>query len=287
MALGTVQFGLDYGISNQTGQVSPETVADILEHAASIGLATLDTASAYGNSEEVLGTILTTNTFDFDLISKFPRETTAESLEDSLEQSLSKLGVFSLKAYLAHDFESFKKPGIRESLQRAKADGKVEKIGVSVYYPGELEWLLERNISFDIIQCPFNLFDGRFKTIFPNLKKRGVEIHTRSSFLQGLFFMNPNELSDYFRDVKDNITTLQALSKVREIPLEALLLNYCILQNDIDKVVFGVQTLQEFKQNLAAFAHVASCQTFVAELEDFAITNEAILHPGRWPKTKS
>ena len=281
-----MQFGLDYGISNQTGQVSPKTVADILEHAHLVGLSTLDTASAYGNSEKVIGTVLSANTFDFDLISKFPRETTAETFEDSFEQSLNNLSISSLKAYLAHDFESFKKPDIRKNLQQAKAEGKVKQIGVSVYYPKELEWLLERDIAFDIIQCPFNLFDQRFKTIFPKLKKRGVEIHTRSSFLQGLFFMNPNELSNHFRDVKDRIAAIQTLSQAKNIPLAALLLNFCIVQPEIDKVVFGVQSLTELRQNLAAYEHVGACQNLMAEFDTFAMTDEAILHPSKWPKAR-
>lgn len=55
LALGTVQFGLEYGINNQAGQVSPEAIARILSECRLHGVDTLDTARTYGTSEAVLG----------------------------------------------------------------------------------------------------------------------------------------------------------------------------------------------------------------------------------------
>ncbi len=283
LALGTVQFGLNYGISNKTGQVQPETIAEILEHAQQVGLNTLDTASTYGNCEEVLGLVLRKQPSRFNIISKFPVETSPEALFSSLESSLSKLTPQPLKAYLAHEFESFKQEGIRVKLQTAKELGLVEQIGVSVYYPEEIEWLLEKNISFDIIQCPFNLFDQRFKFLFSELKNQGVEIHTRSSFLQGLFFLNPKDLSNHFEKARGKIQDLQLISQGRGIPLAALLLNFCIMQEEIDKVVFGVQNLNEFIQNLAAYHYFETCKELRHEFDVFATTDEDIIHPGKWP----
>ena len=57
IALGTVQFGLDYGITNHSGQVSIDEVKNILDYAKHKGIDTLDTAARYGNSEQVLGEI--------------------------------------------------------------------------------------------------------------------------------------------------------------------------------------------------------------------------------------
>ncbi len=282
LALGTVQFGLAYGISNKTGQVEPERVAELLEHAAAIGLTTLDTASAYGNSEEVLGTVIKTKPSRFELISKFPKETTAETFDAFLEDSIHKLAIQPLKAYLAHDFATFKRPEIRERLQRAKDAGKIDKLGVSVYYPEELEWLLERNISFDLIQCPFNLFDQRFKQIFPDLKTHQVEIHTRSSFMQGLFFMPPEELPEHFHSVKGKLEAVQSLCRSKAVPLAALLLNYSVMQ-EVDKVVFGVQNLDELKANIGAYEHFDTCKALEPELAAFAVADEQIIHPGKWP----
>jgi len=286
LAIGTVQFGLDYGISNKTGQVPADMVTKILGYAASVGVITLDTAVAYGASEVAIGKTLQTVAVNFDVISKFPPETTPESLGRTLEQSLTRLGTKPLKAYLAHDFASFKNGALREQLTRAKEAGLIEKLGVSVYAPEELEWLLERDIAFDITQFPFSIFDQRFKPLFPELKKRGTELHTRSSFLQGLFFMEPQSLPEYFWPVKDSIIDLQRLSQDQGVPLAALLLNYCVMQTDIDKVVFGVQTLSEFKQNLAAFTYLETCRGLRAELESFALVNEDVLHPSKWPSSE-
>ena len=54
IALGTVQFGLNYGISNTNGQVPPEEIARILDYCKLNGIDTLDTAQGYGESEKVL-----------------------------------------------------------------------------------------------------------------------------------------------------------------------------------------------------------------------------------------
>ena len=107
LALGTVQFGLDYGISNKTGQVEAKDVKSILEHARRQGLKTLDTAAAYGTSEEVLGDTIATS--HFEIFSKFPANTSAETFEQLLDESLQKLKVPMLKAYLAHDFKTLQK----------------------------------------------------------------------------------------------------------------------------------------------------------------------------------
>ena len=55
VGLGTVQFGMDYGISNKTGQVRFADVVEIFETAREQGLNFIDTAPVYGNSEATIG----------------------------------------------------------------------------------------------------------------------------------------------------------------------------------------------------------------------------------------
>ena len=283
LALGTVQFGLDYGISNAAGQVGFDTAVTILERAADWGLDTLDTAVGYGNSEEVIGRVLATRPYGFELISKFPGDTEADSFDAVLEGTLTRLGTNSIKAYLAHTFEAFTRPELRERLAGARDRGLIEQIGVSVYHPAEIRWLLERDIDVDLIQCPFSLFDQRFREVFAALKERGVEIHVRSAFLQGLFFLAPDELPTHFQGVSSKLAALRELCETAAIPLGALLLDYAVMQPEIDKVVFGVQSPAELEQNLAAHRHLGRCETLSSSLDSFAETEEAILLPSLWP----
>lgn len=69
LALGTAQFGLNYGIANKTGRVPPNEVRKILAEAARRGMDVLDTAIAYGESESMLGEIGVPN---WRVVSKLP-----------------------------------------------------------------------------------------------------------------------------------------------------------------------------------------------------------------------
>ncbi len=55
LALGTVQFGMAYGVANAAGQPSAASVQTILDTARLAGIDMLDTAEMYGEAETVLG----------------------------------------------------------------------------------------------------------------------------------------------------------------------------------------------------------------------------------------
>lgn len=191
IALGTVQFGLDYGISNRDGQVSASAVVEILGIARDRGIDMLDTAVTYGSSEAVIGSALVAGGRHFDIVSKFPPDTTATNFDATLRGTLERLGVRQITAYLAHDFSSYTNPGVRERLRRAKDAGLIRQMGLSVYYPHQIAWLLDAGVPCDVVQLPFNVFDQRFRPLFRELRARGAEIHVRSVFLQGLFSWSP------------------------------------------------------------------------------------------------
>ena len=55
ICIGTAQFGLTYGITNTEGQVQQDQVKKLLLLAQQLNIDYLDTAQAYGNSEQILG----------------------------------------------------------------------------------------------------------------------------------------------------------------------------------------------------------------------------------------
>jgi aryl-alcohol dehydrogenase-like predicted oxidoreductase len=282
IALGTVQFGLDYGVSNRGGRVDDAVAAAIVERAARSGVDTLDTAVAYGCSEQVLGGIVAAAPLR--IVSKFPAGTTGAQLPSVLEGSLSRLRRRSLHAWLAHDFKSLADPELRAALDRARSDGRVDRIGASIYEPADIDWLRAQGAALDFVQLPFNLFDQRFKPVLAGLKARGVEVHARSAFLQGLFFLPLDELSAHFDSVKPALRALHELAAREAIPLGALLLNYATLQAPIDKVVIGVTTVGELAQNLDAARYAERCRALLPQLDAFACADENIILPTRWKR---
>lgn len=277
LALGTVQFGLDYGISNDAGQTSKEEVKNILEEASRNGVKTIDTARAYGNSEEVLGQ---SGVHEFDVVTKLnPTEFHRVSVNEQVQNSLQKLNVEHLYGVLFHNAESaLTNPDAVNRLEKLKEDGLVKKIGYSLYTPEELNKLLDNYSVPDIIQVPFNILDKRFEAQLVRLHNEGVEIHTRSTFLQGLFFMNPDGLDSFFNPIKAFIEALQKEMKNKQA-LATYLLQEVLKLRFIDKVVIGVNTAEQMRGNIRGLLSPGTQPQL-----NIPTVNDAILMPNLWPK---
>lgn len=246
LAIGTVQFGLNYGISNSTGKVAESESTEILNLALLNGIETIDTAEGYGNSESVLGQ----NSLDeFNIVSKFSANQSGKcNLESSLTKSLSNLRVTSIYGYLAHSASLLlNDKHIWEQLKIERDKGRVRKIGYSIYTVEELELLLENDFIPDLIQFQYNILDRRFEPWFKILKERGVEIHTRSCFLQGLFFLK--DLPSFFDEVAPFIQMLKKQYPTDE-KLASFLMSFCLESAFVDKVVIGVQSAHQLQINL-------------------------------------
>jgi aryl-alcohol dehydrogenase-like predicted oxidoreductase len=277
IALGTVQFGLDYGISNAKGKTSLREVTEILNFARDQKITLLDTAAAYGNSEEVIGQCAGA---EFQLVSKFIDSGDRKAVRTSLLTSLKKLKRQSLYAYLAHHANVLiEHPAYWEELLQLREDKLVKKIGYSLYTPAELEKLLQLNMIPDLVQIPFNLLDQRFFPYFKLLKEKSVEIHVRSAFLQGLLLMDSKNLGPFFNPVKPVIEKLIVQFPSVEGRAAALLL-FCLQHAAIDKVVIGVNTKVQLERNLTSLRNETAID------KDFQIGElpEAILTPNQWPK---
>lgn len=272
IGLGTVQFGIPYGISNNSGQTSPAEVTRILEIAKANAIQVLDTASAYGNSEKILGQ---NDLSSFKIVSKFMPPKNGAMISEQLQKSLADLGVPALYGYLAH-----RPADLAENLHQwdelisLKEKGKIQKIGFSMYKPEELDKLLDQNIVPDIIQAPFNYFDRRFRDSMISLKQDGCEIHTRSAFLQGLFFMDISKLDSFFDEVAPLIEHLQKNSK----NLPGALLNFVLDQPFVDRVIIGVENSQQFIENLKSIPMLEPLPDLEQKI------SESILIPSNWPK---
>ena len=282
IALGTAQFGLDYGISNKTGQIPENQVFEILNESIKSGIDVLDTAYAYGNSELVIGNYIKKHANVFKIISKLP-ECNPRDVKNIFESSLERLAVDSLYGYMYHSFQHYMdNPEIWDILEKLKSEGKIEKIGISLYYPSELEYIIENKIYVDIIQVPYNIFDRRFEEYFPLLKKMGVEIFVRSVFLQGLVFKNPSELDDYFAKIKGKITQLHSLAAELNIPIAALCLNVAIINEFVDQVVVGVDNIQNLKEIVSSSVYHDYIKNIIPKLYSLREDDENMILPMNW-----
>jgi aryl-alcohol dehydrogenase-like predicted oxidoreductase len=289
IGLGTVQFGLDYGISNPKGKVSMADAALILERANRVGITMLDTAASYGDSEKVLGNIIKgeqnfwivtkTPGFDSEVITEYE----ADRLEGIFDRSLEKLKKQKVYALLIHRVADLFKPGGELLVQRMKSlksEGKVDKIGVSVYTAKEIEQVLNR-FTPDIVQLPFSVFDQRLLAggWLRRLKEIGVEIHCRSVFLQGLLLMKPEDIDPYFAPVKAHMKAYREMLKDNEItPLQAALW-FLLHQNEIDTVMAGVCSVKELEEIYTA---VIEGPAGDMDFAGWKLEDERFLNPALW-----
>ena len=245
ISLGTVQFGIQYGISNAHGVPSNGELKSIFSFASKLGIQQLDTAKAYGNAEERIGELSNSK---FDIITKFPNIDSKEDLELALSESLQKLNVSSIYGYLAHNADVLiQNPSLWSVLLQAKKEGKIKKIGYSLYTPEQLERLLDLNCIPDLVQLPYSILDRKFEKQLSILKQLGTEVHVRSVFLQGLYFMNPNELPEKLQPLQVTLLELKKLCIENNVSVGEVALNYVISNPYIDKLVIGIETAEQLR----------------------------------------
>lgn len=258
LALGTVQFGLSYGIANQSGQVSFPEVKHILEQAGKSKIDLLDTAIAYGDSEEVLGKI---GVAEFNVVSKLPGipESCADIdswVEEQVEGSIRRLGVPSLYGLQLHRSENIlgnsgKK--LIDALNRVKSNGLVRNVGVSIYDPSELGEIMNL-MRIDLVQSPLNVIDRRLESSgwLSRLHQKGVEVHTRSAFLQGLLLMPRNKIPAKFEAWATLWDSWASELEVNNLSAAAGCLSYPLSLPEVDRVVVGVDSVDQLKALIAA-----------------------------------
>ncbi len=279
IGIGTVQWGIaGYGINNQVNQVSDQEIDAILDLATSHEIEIIDTAGLYGNSEERLGT---RNLETFKVVSKLPA-CSAKEVNNHVSNSLESLRIHSLYGYLFHDFNSFKKePDQLKYLLEQRSKSKIQKVGFSLYRPEELEYLLEKDLDWQLLQIPFNILDQRFVPYFGELKKRNIEIHIRSIFLQGIFFMNPEKLIGKVSELSAPIKKMQELAKKNELKVETLAFQFGIQNKFIDKIIVGLESSKNLNDNIALCNEQIPSFIF-DEINQIEIKNKELLIPSNW-----
>ena len=251
IVLGTVQFGLQYGI-NSAGRPNGDAVRNILAEA---------------------GECLTKEE-KFRIVSKYPKGDVP--VKEMFNASLRRLKVEKLYGYLLHHFEVYKNnPTVWDEFVKLKDAGKVQKIGFSLYSPKELEFILNRKSPFDIIQVPFNIFDKKFLPYMKELHEKGVEIHVRSTFLQGLFFMDRNVLPEKLQPLRKYLLQLDEFSSKSGLSISEIALNYNLQNPYIDGVLIGVDNVDQLKMNLASIKDVS------INLE-IQVKEQELINPVNW-----
>ena len=291
LGLGTVQFGQDYGVSNRGGRPDEREVAALLARAATAGVGYIDTAPAYGDAETLVGRHLGSG-HNLRIVTKTPVLTDAriearhrQHILDTLAVSLDRLKVDAVHGLLVHQSGDLAKPGwqhLIDAMSEAKLRGLTSWIGASIYNDDQLA-LVESRFRPEIVQLPLNVLDRRpiVSGTLARLKSSGIEVHTRSAFLQGLLLMEPDDLPEFFAPIRKKIVGLRGLWRKHGLSALNSCLAFALQRPEVDAVIVGVNCLNEFEQiELAAAALSAGVDSDIDTDEPI---DPLYVDPSCWP----
>ena len=283
LILGTVQMGLDYGINNSAGKISFENSCAILSKAFELGINTLDTAEAYGNAHQIIGKFHSLNkNIRFNIITKIPHDVNLNEIEEKIESYIKDLNVDCLEVLMFHSFDSYKdNKQIIEKLLNYKIQGLIKNIGVSVYTNDQIENLINDE-HITVVQIPFNLLDNESLRglSMQKLKAHNKIIHTRSVFLQGLFFKE-NLDNSIFEEIASELNQIKDIANFEDTTISNLALSYCINQTNIDKVLIGVDSVDQLIDNYKALDLKINLES-ISKINNIKINNTNLLNPSLW-----
>lgn len=293
LCLGTVQFGLDYGVSNRSGQVSQKDVDNILSYVLSKDINCFDTGSMYGNSEEKIGNFLENNNIEnLKIISKVKSDFFDIDKDEAMikiNKSLAYLKSSTLFALLLHNIDAIQNWDNKstELINILKKHNKIKYFGVSIYTDEEFNLAL-KNENVDIIQIPFNLLDQRAikNGWLKKAKSKNKLIFIRSVYLQGLILMDSKKLPTHLMGAKVFIELIEKICKKLNITKNQLALSFVDSLAKDSILLFGCDNLNQAKENIENYNNLpVISENNLMFLQDYlSVVDESIYNPTKWNK---
>lgn len=290
ITLGTVQFGLPYGVGNRTGQPPYETARDILACAIEGGVTCLDTAAGYGVSESILGRALVelgTNEHIVVVtkVAHLPDDLSsvrADALvEESVRNSLRHLRLERLPYCLFHHEKDFR---YVDSLLKLRERGLVDRVGCSTTSPLGAQSVIGSGLA-EAVQFPASVLDRRFTgvDVAGAAISRGMAVFARSVYLQGLVLLPDNRTPEKLRAVIPARRQLAKLARAAGMTLAELALRYVLSLEDLTSILIGIDSVDQMRENLALFAKGPLPPDLMRAVVANALSlPDAILDPWRW-----
>lgn len=283
LGLGTAQLGLPYGIANRDGAASLTTARSILSRARAAGMDTVDTATGYGHSEETLGHIGVSEWRVVTKVPAFPEscDAVAEWLTREVEGSLRRLRLPRLYGLLLHRPAQLLSPRGEElyhGLESLRTKGLVEKVGVSIYDPSELDALAD-SFEFDVVQAPLSVLDRRLVTSgwLDRLHHRGTEVHARSIFLQGLLLLGPDRRPAKFERWAPLWSRLDDWLREEELDATQVCVRFALSHQQVGRVIVGVDNAAQLDEVLRAAEGPP-----LSVPADLVTSDTDLIDPSRW-----
>ena len=285
LILGTAQFGLEYGICNSKGKPSDEIIFEILNIAFDSGVRILDTAVVYGNAHQIIGTYHNSHlSSSYKVNTKIPKGLQADYYESEIYQYLEDLQINQIKTLMLHSFEDYSLgEAVKPALVSLKNQRLIQQIGVSVYTNEQLTNAINEDL-IEVIQLPFNLLDNweLRGELITKAKEKQKEIHIRSVFLQGLFFMDLGNTNPVMQELKPYLYELHQIAAAAGMSIGELAIRYAISFAEVDGVLIGVDGVAQLKDNVNVFHKGAMDSELRDKISKVVVPATEWLNPSNW-----
>lgn len=299
ITLGTAQLGMKYGIANVNQKPDFESSMKILNYSWENGINSFDTAPTYGNSEEIIGSFISSkikkSNENLFVVSKLPAikkkaNLTFDNLyiyiKKQILNSLNSLKLDKIPVYLLHHGpDIYLKNGlVINCLSQLKNEGFIDRFGISVYNPDEVETALKFK-EFNVIQVPMNVFDHRLiKTrLLEKFKKKNYIVFVRSIYLQGLFFIPPKILPKYLKIAKEPLTKLHNLAKEYQVDIARLAFLFIRDLPGVTSLVVGAEKIEQIANNIKLLDEKFLPQEIIQRVfEEFSELPDKLINPSMW-----
>lgn len=284
LCIGSAQFGLDYGITNDKGKVSTSEIKCILNTACKNSIQMIDTAQGYGEAESIIGRLNIKNR-GMAITTKMSGKMDQSEWEANLQRSLKRLNVKNIETLMLHDtadLKGSKKKRLLSWMNNAKERGLINKIGISIYDEENIKGIDLSGIQ--VVQVPASVYDQRlFRSgKIKALGEIGIKIHIRSLFLQGLILQKENKWPKFLsQEFKDHHR--QWRSKLNQEGLSQLMgaIKYCPYDENVEALIVGITSTKELQEIISAYKQVNGS---AKNSEQWMWNIKEEIDPRAWPK---
>lgn len=269
LAMGTAQWGLDYGATNKGGRLEDSVVQKLLEAMKANGISHLDTAANYGDAEVRIGNLDTTG---IDIQTKLSAKgSTREELSLRLRGSLARLNTECVNALLIHDWfalDEIETDTVSEFFEFSINEGLTQHVGISAYTLTDLDRAYRGLAMWDTAQIPINIVDQRFTDAGESFP--GIAFQARSIFLQGILLSPSSEHAD--------VIAFREFCRVQDVSPLALCLQFINQQQWLDSTIIAPTSTKDFYQIIGSI----SPHELEIDFRQFHSTDERLLDPRTW-----
>jgi len=295
IGLGTVEIGLDYGVPVAGEHLRPfeEWAAHLLHRALDLGVNFIDTARAYGASEEVIGRALKTRRHEYILASKLApiREEgqsdrkLREQVKASIGESLRALQTDVIDLLQLHHapVEVVRRGRVLEAVQEAQKAGYVRFIGASTYGEEAPLAVLEDG-RYDTLQVAYNLADRQLEErVLPLAQEKNVGVIVRSVLLRGVLTHRYAFIPDQLAELRAAIAQLNGLVGEEVGSLPEMAYRFVLAHPAVNTALVGTSRLEELQAALEFASRGPLPPALLARIRAIVVADRDQLNPSTWP----